>query len=422
MWKTETIGEVRMATISFKCPNCGGDLVFDPSTGKYKCEFCLSLFTQAELEQLEADRAEDTVVQQKDPAAACSDETGYSQGNGSGSADSKNESGSANSTDGYAQNNGSCNHDRETVLGTGSGDGFKDENTNNAKDAVLYTCPSCGAEIVTDQTTSSLFCFYCHNPVVLSGKLEGGFKPDKVIPFAFGREDAQQRFLDFVKSKKFVPNAFFNKKQIDKLAGVYFPYWVFDAKMDAGLAGEAKNVRVWVTGDTEYTETKVYQVERQGEVFLNDLTKNALKKADVQLSQGVLPYDFSKAEDFHMGYLSGFVSERRDIDRQELEKSVRQEVTNYVQTMMEGEVRGYTSFYGGPCRISNVEEDWTYVLLPVWTVTYRGSDGKTYYYSMNGQTGKTFGELPVDKKKMFLTGLLIGIIIFAVFLMGGYLL
>ena len=41
---------------------------------------------------------------------------------------------------------------------------------------------------------------------------------------------------------------------------------------------------------------------------------------------------------------------------------------------------------------------------------------------MNGQTGKTFGELPVDKKKMFLTGLLIGIIIFAVFLMGGYLL
>ena len=79
MWKTETIGEVRMATISFKCPNCGGDLVFDPSTGKYKCEFCLSLFTQAELEQLEADRAEDTVVQQKDPAAACSDETGYLQ-------------------------------------------------------------------------------------------------------------------------------------------------------------------------------------------------------------------------------------------------------------------------------------------------------------------------------------------------------
>ena len=197
MWKTETIGEVRMATISFKCPNCGGDLVFDPSTGKYKCEFCLSLFTQAELEQLEADRAEDTVVQQKDPAAACSDETGYSQGNGSGFADSKNESGSANSTDGYAQNNESCDHDRETVFGTGSGDGFKDENTNNAKDAVLYTCPSCGAEIVTDQTTSSLFCFYCHNPVVLSGKLEGGFKPDKIIPFAFGRGRCTAAFSGF---------------------------------------------------------------------------------------------------------------------------------------------------------------------------------------------------------------------------------
>ena len=39
-----------MAAITYKCPNCGGGLVFDPGTQKYKCEYCLSLFDQQELE------------------------------------------------------------------------------------------------------------------------------------------------------------------------------------------------------------------------------------------------------------------------------------------------------------------------------------------------------------------------------------
>ena len=39
-----------MEVITYKCPNCGGDLTFDPASGKYKCEYCLSSFTQEEPE------------------------------------------------------------------------------------------------------------------------------------------------------------------------------------------------------------------------------------------------------------------------------------------------------------------------------------------------------------------------------------
>ena len=41
-----------MAIISFKCPNCGGELIFDPATQKYKCEYCNSLFAQEELDAM----------------------------------------------------------------------------------------------------------------------------------------------------------------------------------------------------------------------------------------------------------------------------------------------------------------------------------------------------------------------------------
>mgnify|MGYP001132577293 CR=1 FL=1 len=35
-----------MEVITYKCPNCGGELTFDPQTQKYKCEYCFSYFTE----------------------------------------------------------------------------------------------------------------------------------------------------------------------------------------------------------------------------------------------------------------------------------------------------------------------------------------------------------------------------------------
>ena len=41
-----------MAVISYKCPNCGGELSFDPESQKLKCEYCVSLFSKEEVEEL----------------------------------------------------------------------------------------------------------------------------------------------------------------------------------------------------------------------------------------------------------------------------------------------------------------------------------------------------------------------------------
>ena len=44
-----------MSAVSYKCPNCGGELTFDPQTQKYKCEYCFSYFTEEELEAANPD-------------------------------------------------------------------------------------------------------------------------------------------------------------------------------------------------------------------------------------------------------------------------------------------------------------------------------------------------------------------------------
>lgn len=369
-----------MAVVSYKCPNCDGELVFHPRTQKYKCEYCASAFSQEEINRLQ-------------PKA---------EGENQESNHALQEENQANPHDPMGENQENAHAPREE---TGS----------------IYHCPSCGAEIVTEETTAASFCYYCHNPVILSGRVSGEFLPDKIIPFAIDRKQAVEKFLDYVHHKKFVPRAFFHKSQIEKISGVYFPYWMADMDLEGALQAEGRNVRVWRSGDTEYTETKVYRVEREGEIHLEDITRNALKKANGTLAQGVLPYDVSHIQEFQMSYLSGFLAEKRDMERAELENGVKGEAEAYGKQLLRETVKGYHSVSVKNCRLSCSREHWDYVMLPVWTVTYQGRDGKMYYYSMNGQNGKVCGELPVDYKKVWTVSGLVSLIVFVLGLVGGFL-
>ncbi len=58
---------------------------------------------------------------------------------------------------------------------------------------------------------------------------------------------------------------------------------------------------MWVAGDEEITETRIFRMEREGNVSLSEITKHALKKTDQVLAEGVFPYDFSKAADISYG-------------------------------------------------------------------------------------------------------------------------
>ena len=48
---------------------------------------------------------------------------------------------------------------------------YNDEWGNLEEKTAIYSCPRCGAEIVSDKTTTATFCCYCHGPVVLNDNL-----------------------------------------------------------------------------------------------------------------------------------------------------------------------------------------------------------------------------------------------------------
>jgi DNA-directed RNA polymerase subunit RPC12/RpoP len=286
----------------------------------------------------------------------------------------------------------------------------------------LYHCPSCGAEVVTDATTAATLCYYCHNPVVLAGRLDGRFTPDQIIPFAIDKEKAVGTFMDWTKKKRFIPKAFFSKKQIDMLTGVYFPFWMISCAVRGAMTAKATKVRSWRTGSIQHTETEHYDVIREGALHFTELTKNALKKADEKLTTGVQPYDFSALTDFSMGYLSGFQAEKRDIETKDLEPELEEEIRGYSASLLKESAEGYTTVQPSYLQAVREKTDYRYTLFPVWILTYLDQNKKTYFYAMNGQTGKVCGVLPLDFKRLLGLFFTVALPLFLLLVLGGYLL
>ena len=66
-------------------------------------------------------------------------------------------------------------------------------------------------------------------------------------------------------------------------------------------------------------------------------------------------------------------------------------------------------------------EAWSYTLLPVWIVTYKYKE-KIFPFAINGQTGKTYGELPVSKGRLAILFAIVFVLIMGLGLLGGLLL
>lgn len=362
-----------MATMSYKCPNCGGPLKYNPDKQKFTCEYCWGEFDPAQVQQMNEQNEQRETYDEREVKNA--------------------------------------EERRQQAQAQGAeGEDYP----------VSYTCPGCGAEIVTSATTAATTCFYCDSPVVLGSRLSGDFNPDRVVPFELSRDKAVDRFLTMCSKKWFLPKGFTSKKQVDKLTGVYFPYWYADEQKTAHLTATGKKIRVWRSGNKEYTETQIFHVVRGGNVIINNVFERALKSESRDMLQSVHPYDLSKAQPFAMSYLSGFQAEKRDIEKAEVEPVIEQKMHDYAEQVLKNTMEGYDIIETESFNERTDLAAYTYDLLPVWMVTYK-FNGEIIPFAINGQTGKAYGQLPVASGKLAAASALVAVLVFIIGVLGGML-
>ena len=340
------------ATVTYQCPNCSAGLSFDPQKQKFCCEFCLSEFTEQELADTESARAAEQAASEAAERAAEATEV-------------------------------------------------PDE--DYCAQMSEYHCATCGADVTCDQNTAATHCPYCHNPIILAGRLAGQMRPHKVIPFRFDREGAQQAFLKFAKKKWFIPRDFAGEAQLERITGIYYPFWVTDADTTASMSARATRVRSWRMGDYRYTETSKFHIFRRGNIHFEDIVTPALREEDREMLDGILPYPSDSLQDFSMAYLSGFLAKKRDIEKEAVREAVRQRMLQYSTTLLRNTIHGYTTVTPNATQMLTGRIHWDYTLMPIWLLNYNRK-GKTYTYAMNGYTGKVYGRVPVSGGKLALLG------------------
>lgn len=327
--------------IQFKCPNCGGAIEFDSTQQTMKCPYCGSEFDPQALRSL------DDALSHPQP-----DKLDWSSSS--------------------------------SEWGEGETEGL-----------AVYTCRSCGGEIVADENTGATRCPYCDNPVVLTGRFAGALRPDLVIPFKLDKRAAVEALKKHLQGKRLLPKVFKDENHIDEVKGIYVPFWLFDADVEADLRFRATRVRTWNDSKYEYTQTSYYSVARGGRVAFDRVPVDGSSKIDDDLMESIEPFDHRAAVDFQTAYLSGYLADKYDVDAEQSVDRANQRIKRSTEQAFASTVTGYASVQPEQTSVRLARGTSRYALYPVWLLNTTWRDSR-YTFAMNGQTGRFVGDLPCD--------------------------
>lgn len=336
------------SAVTYKCPNCGGELVWNAEKQIFVCDWCNSDFTEEEAGGL---KGEDAAEREKQ----------------------------------------------------------REIDEQFASDTDVYVCQSCGAEIFCDHNTAATFCYYCHNPVALKGRLSGSYRPEMIIPFQFSRRQAEAAFKAHCMKKWFLPFDFLSTSQLEKITGLYVPFWLADCDIDAYAIGEGNEVIHHTYGNQTEVITNVYRLDRAAKMSYLGIPADGSQKIEDSLMDAIEPFDYRLLRDFEMSYLSGYFCDKYDVDKIEVFNRIKSRVEKGAEQVLMDDMRRYDGLSVKSKNVRILNTKWHYMMLPVWFLTYK-HHGKIYSFAMNGQTGKFAGRFPVSRLKIAIFAIIIGII------------
>ncbi|MCQ2541896.1 MAG: hypothetical protein MJ112_06335 [Lachnospiraceae bacterium] len=337
----------------YKCEACGGPLAFDAATGKLKCDYCQSLYSVEEVKAR------------------------------------------------YAKEN------QQIVDEAEGGAAVKDEYFNVADGMKAYQCKSCGAELITDPTTTATSCPYCGNTAIIPQQMHDLMKPKFVLPFKVEKQAVVNKLSSYYKGKKLLPSSFGSTNHINEVKGVYVPFWLYSGTVEADCTFNCEEVKETKNETEKIITTKHYVVKRKGTCDFTNIPTDASNSMPDDLMDSIEPYDFKDLKNFEMEYLLGFIADKYDVEAKDCLGRARNRAEESAIQAAADTVGNYdnVSEVRAARHVAYRKEKQEYAMLPVWLLSSQWN-GQNFLFAVNGQTGEMTGNLPVDKTKQLIFNLL----------------
>lgn len=346
-------GVEQTASTSFKCPSCGGVMVFDPKEQKLKCEYCKHVINMEDSRQ--------------HPTAYGFD----------------------------------CDSELEPQVWGDRSHAVK--------------CKNCGAETVFDAFVVADRCPFCGNSNIQEEVITKGIMPESIIPFKISADMATGLYKKWLRGKWLAPSKLkksVNNQQV-QLTGMYVPCWSFDANTSSfytAMAGEYYWVTVYVTETDKDGKTR--QVPRQErrtrwypvsgeyvEDFKNFVVDSSVHIDDTMYSH-VQPYNMEELTPYKSEYLSGFKAERYSVDLKTGWETAKERLSPIIAQGIERQINA-DEVSALKFKTAYFNKKYKHILLPLWFSSFNYKN-KVYGYMINGQTGKIDGNSPLSPWKVAL--------------------
>ncbi len=338
----------------YRCPNCGGEMVFSPEKQKLVCQYCDSEFDADEFDGKKGVNANSH------------------------------------------ENTDNTNNDDE----------------DRYYQATVFTCPQCGGELLSTSDTAATFCSFCGASVLLESRVSNELKPDYIIPFKKTKEECKANYKKMLSKALFVPKAMKEDAQIDKFRSIYMPYWIYSFDYDGAIVTEGKTS----TRRGDYIYTRHYRLETEANLDYEGISFDASSSFADNLSESVSPFEMSEMMDFKAAYMTGHYADTRDVGQSVYEDSAADVVKKHAAGELY-EDAAYKAHGVDTSNIEEsitpVLKDVKMGFFPVWFLSNRSKSGDRVSYAvMNGQTGKIAADLPIGFPKYMIASFIVAIPIF----------
>lgn len=344
-----------MSADKFSCPSCGGNMVFAPTEQKLQCPYCK---TVVEIENEETEVKEYNLSEAEELATH-----------------------------------------------------------NWGGDKVVFRCSNCGGATVMDSSVQAQFCSFCGSSHVLKTEEDIGIRPETIVPFTIDSSMGKKKFKDWIKKKFFAPKEVKENHTLDRLRGVYIPFFTYDS--DSSTAYTAKRGVYYYTTHTSMVNgkpvTKTVRHTRWTTVrgiysnYYDDVLVNLSKNIDEGLLKKMGGFDLRKLLPYKSEYMSGFIAEKYSISLNDGWHKAKIDIDSQIDMGIRNQVGG-DEFRLVNKSTSYGDIKFKHILLPLWISAYKYKD-KTYRFLINGQTGRVSGEYPKSPLKIAMV--VLGVIIIA---------
>jgi hypothetical protein len=254
-------------------------------------------------------------------------------------------------------------------------------------------------------------------------EIKAPIRPQSLLPFKITEPQVREQIRRWYASKWLAPGKLKDRALVDRVRGVYIPYWTFDAQ--AVCPWEADAGHYYYTTES-YRDNQGRSQTRQvrhvrwepasGLVrhFFDDEPVPGTRGVSHGLLRQIEPFQTAELVPYDTAFLSGFIVEHYQIVLLDAAQASQDAMTRKLEQLCAAEIPGDT-YRNLEIHPAFSAQTFKHILVPIWLLTYLYAT-TMYQVVVNGYDGRMAGQYPKSPWKIaFLV--LLAIIGFLIFVM-----